>query len=155
MCCLCLKLFLAAVESPLNQVSGVCSHKGPCALNRSIHSTKGMWNLAPGGGRLAKEQLFSLLGLPVATGLWGVPWVHPPTLPTRTASVPPESAAGAAHSETQEVLVTPQCPPSCWPWHSPLPPGSTYCPGRSPRKPEPASGQPWGRGPKLSQAQPP
>lgn len=30
------------------QVSGVYSHRGPCAVNRSIHSTKGMWNLAKG-----------------------------------------------------------------------------------------------------------
>lgn len=69
MCSLPTKLFLAVVESPLNQVSGVCSHKGPCALNRSIHSTKGMWNLALGGGRLAEGQLFSCLGLPVAIDL--------------------------------------------------------------------------------------
>lgn len=82
MCSLPSKLFPAVVESPLNQVSGVCSHKGPCALNRSIDSTKGMWNLAPGGGCLAKRQLFSCLGLPVAVGLWGIPWALPPTLPT-------------------------------------------------------------------------
>lgn len=34
--------------SPQTQVSGVCSHKGPCAVNRSSRSTKGMWNLAKG-----------------------------------------------------------------------------------------------------------
>lgn len=32
--------------SSQTQVSGVCSHKGPCAVNRSFRSTKGMWNLA-------------------------------------------------------------------------------------------------------------
>lgn len=82
MCCLPSKLFLAVVESPLNQVSGVCSHKGPCALNRSTHRTQGMRNLAPGGGRLAEGQLFSHLALPVAIGLRGIPWVHLPTLLT-------------------------------------------------------------------------
>lgn len=72
MCCLPFTLFPAVAESPLNQVSGACSHKGPCALNRSIHSTKGIWNLALGGGHLAQEQLFSRLRLPVAIGLWGI-----------------------------------------------------------------------------------
>lgn len=53
------------------QVSGVCSHKGPCAVNRSVRGAKGMWlGLAEGqflssrGLALTNDPLVRLMGPP-------------------------------------------------------------------------------------------
>lgn len=128
MCSLPAKLLVLFVESQ-TQVPGVCHPSRSCAVNRSMCSTKGMWQVAPGRGHLATGQLFSCLGLTLTTGLWGVLQPActpcPPHISVRggpaQASVLSEPAMGVALPlRGWEVLGMPQRFSSCLalPWPS-------------------------------------
>lgn len=84
MCGLLSKLFLAFVESPFKPKCQLCSHNGPCAVNRSSHSTQGMWDLAKGSPSQA-----AVVQLPRAyPDRWPLgPPVGPPACPAQLTPV--------------------------------------------------------------------
>lgn len=120
-------------------------------------TSKGMWNLAKGSPSQQAVQLPKTYSDHWPLG----PPARPAHLTHWSQGPSPKPVCCLScnrispFSEILEALVTPQCSPSGWSWNSPVPPGSTYCPGRGHGNPKPASGQPGEESHKSSQAEPP